>query len=123
MTNEQMFRTLIKTVETLETENRRLRRIVIAITVALSALFVMGQSRQNRTIEAEKLIIRDSQGRARITIGTGMGIDMHKDDPAIWLSDDKGHDRVILLTDGLYFADQHSKPLKSYLAKDLLEAR
>jgi hypothetical protein len=62
-----------------------------------------------KTVEAEKIILRDSHGRARLTIGTpefaGATVDMKPDDPVVWMSDDKGIDRAVLTTDGLFFSD------------------
>ena len=47
-----------------------------------------------QTLEVEKIIIRDSHGHARITIGTpavaGVAVDLNANEPAIWLSDEKG---------------------------------
>jgi hypothetical protein len=75
----------------------------------------MGLGGKPRTIEAEKIVILDSHGRARLMIGTpevaGAAVDMKPDSPAIWLSDESGSDRTILTSDGLYLADGREKPL------------
>ena len=58
-----------------------------------------------RTIEAEQFIVRDSKGRARVTIAAapvaGAAVSLSPDEPAVWFSDEKGRDRLILTTDGL----------------------
>ena len=67
------------------------------------------------TIEAEKIVILDTHGRARLMIGTpdvaGAAVAMKLDAPAIWLSDENGSDRTILTSDGLYLANGREKPL------------
>lgn len=104
---------LIKRVEKLERENRLFKIAAVAIAVAAIPLLLMGATKAPRTIEAEKIILRDSNGRARVTIGTpensGVAVDMKPDAPVIWLSDNKGTDRTIITTDGLYFADSDGK--------------
>ena len=85
-----------------------------------ASLALMAQARPNRTIEAEQIIVRDSNGRARITIGTprssGHAIDSQSDDPLIWLSDERGTDRAILGIDGLRFANEHGRSTTNYEA-------
>jgi hypothetical protein len=67
-----------------------------------------------RTIEAEQFIIRDSKGRARVTIATapvsGAAVSLSPDEPAVWFSDEKGRDRLILAADGLRLANSKSQP-------------
>jgi hypothetical protein len=67
-----------------------------------------------RTIEAEQFIVRDSKGGARVTIGTapvsGAAVSLSPDEPAVWFSDEKGRDRLILTTDGLRLANSKSQP-------------
>ena len=81
----------------------------------LLALVSLGFAGKPRTIEAEQIVIRDSHGRARITIGipavAGAAIGIERDPPTIWLADENGADGVILATDGLYFANERAKPL------------
>jgi hypothetical protein len=78
------------------------------------AIFLLtGPAKTPKTVEAEKIVIHDRQGRARITIGTpafaGATIGANPDDPMIWLSDDKGIDRAMLASDGLRFANSKSR--------------
>jgi hypothetical protein len=104
----------------LERENRILKRVGIAAVLLAVSVAIMGQARPNRTIEADKVIVRDSRGHARITIGTasssGYAVDSRADDPLIWLSDGKGVDRAILGMDGLRFADEYGRGTASYEA-------
>ena len=99
----------------LERTNRRLKLIGTGILLASIALVSMGLGGKPRTIEAEKIVILDSHGRARLVIGTpdvaGPAVDMKLDAPAIWMSDENGSDRSILTTDGLYLANGRAKPL------------
>jgi hypothetical protein len=106
---------LTKRVGRLERENRFLKLIGIGCALGIAVLLLVGADKTPRTIEAEKIILRDSQGRARVTIGTpefaGVAIDMKATDPAIWLTDEQGEDRAALTGDGLRFGDGRHKPL------------
>lgn len=106
---------LASRISRLEQENRRLRLIVLGIALALTAVLLMAAGPKPRTIEAEKIVILDSHGRARVTIGTpelaGAAIFTKPDEPVIWLSDEKGTDRATLAADGLRLNDDHAKPL------------
>lgn len=85
-----------------------------ALTFWLRPMPTAAAAGKLRTIEVEKIIVFDTHGRARITIGTpavsGVAIDMKPDEPAIWLTDEKGQDRAILTSDGLRLAKSHGKP-------------
>ena len=106
---------LTKRVGKLERENRHLKVIGIGCALGIAVFLLVGADRPQRTIEAERIILRDSQGRARVTIGTpefaGVAIDMKASDPAIWLTDESGTDRAILGADSLRFGDRKGKPL------------
>jgi hypothetical protein len=99
----------------LESQNRRLKIIGAGCALGVALLLLLGADKEPRTIEAEKIIVRDSQGRARVTIGTpefaGVAIDMKASDPAIWLADENGTDRAILSADSLRFGNSKGKPL------------
>ena len=81
--------------------------------------FHAGSSRQNtENNQAEMIVVRDSHGRARITIGTptfaGVALGAYSpDDPEIWMTDDKGADRAMLTKDGLFFANGKARPTVS----------
>ena len=110
---------LTKRVARLERANRRLKAIGVGGVLALAVTVSIGFGGKPRTIEAEKIVTLDSHNRARITIGTpnvvGAAVGMERDEPAIWLSDDSGTDRTILAADGLYFANDHAKPVVSLI--------
>jgi hypothetical protein len=106
---------LTKRVDRLERENRLLKGTGAGTLLGLIVLLCAGAATKPRTIEAEKIIIRDSHGRARVTIGTpafaGTTVDTKSDDPVIWLTDDKGADRAMLTADGLRFGNGQERPL------------
>ena len=105
---------IFRRVERLEQQNRLLKLIGLGIALCVGILLVMGAAKTPRTVEAEKIVLLDSRGRARVTISTpeftGATIDVKPDDPVIWLSDDKGTDRAMLTADGLFFASGKAKP-------------
>ncbi|MGA3055898.1 MAG: hypothetical protein ABSD63_16960 [Candidatus Korobacteraceae bacterium] len=86
----------------------------MAVAVLLVSFVFVGAGKSPRTIAAEKIVLLDSHGRARLTIATpaivGAVVDTGPDDPVIWLTDDKGADRAMLTADGLYFANDKSRP-------------
>ncbi len=106
---------LTQRVGRLERENRWLKLLATAVVLASIVLVSVGLGRKPRTIEAEKIVLLDSRGRARVTIGTpefaGAAVLLKPDAPAIWLSDESGTDRAILMTDGLMFGNGRGKPL------------
>jgi hypothetical protein len=106
---------LTRRLERVENESRRLKVVVIVIVLIAVVFVSAGAQKEPRVVEAEKFILRDSHGQARLTIGTpsvaGFAIEMGPDDPAIWLTDQKGTDRAVLTLDGLRFANDHAKPL------------
>ena len=88
--------------------------VVLGIALAVAVIMLAGAAKTPKTVEAEKIVIRDRHGRARITIGTpafaGAAIDTSSDDPIIWLTDDNGADRAMLATDGLRFSNSKGRP-------------
>lgn len=111
-------RSLLARVERLERENRRLKLVGLGVALCITVLLLMAVDKTPKTIEAEMIVVRDSHGRARITIGTpafaGVTIGAYNpDDPGIWMTDAKGADRAMLVTDGLFFANGKAKPTVS----------
>jgi hypothetical protein len=108
---------LVQRVERLERQNLQLKALGPGIALGMAVFLLAGAAGPPRTVEAEKIVIRDRHGRARITLGTpafaGSAIDTNPDDPMIWLSDDKGADRAMLGAEGLYFANGKAKPTVS----------
>ena len=108
---------LVQRIEKLERENKRLKLIAMFVAVCACALVLVGAAKSSRTIQAEKFVLLDSHGRAKLTIGTpayaGAAVDTNPDDAAIWITDDTGTDRAMLSKDGLLFANDKSKPTAS----------
>ena len=111
---------LTRRIETLERQNRRFRLGAVGLILLVALGSMAAVSPKSRTIEAEQFIVRDSKGRARVTIGTalasGAAVSRSPDEPAIWFSDEKGRDRLILATDGLRLANSKSKPALDVIA-------
>jgi hypothetical protein len=102
-------------IERLERENRNLKRIGFTTVLFVFCVALMGLARQSHpVVEAQKIVVLDSQGRPRITLGTpsssGAGFGLQTDDPAIWMSDENGTDRLILTTDGIRLSDERGRP-------------
>ena len=80
-------------IERLEVANRQIRLTGLALLLVLVVILSTGLAGKPRIIEAELIRVRDSHGRARITIGTpefaGAAVDTKPDEPVIWLSDEK----------------------------------
>jgi hypothetical protein len=74
----------------LESENRFFKLAAVGVALVAAALVLMGAVKSPRTTEAEKIVLLESNGHARVTIGTpefvGAAVDMRPDDPAIWIS-------------------------------------
>jgi hypothetical protein len=101
-------------VARLERENRLFQLAAAGAVLSALVLVSMGAVKSPRTIEAEKIVLLDSDGHARVTIGTpasaGAAFGIQSDDPAIWISDARGTDRAIITSEGVYFADGRAKP-------------
>jgi hypothetical protein len=111
------FTFLTSRVERLERQNRFYKRGAMLFLLSLIAFIAMGESRPSRTVEAEQFILRDTQGRQRLVIGTpnasGAALGLTPDEPVIWITGKSGADRAILSSDGLRFADENGKALAS----------
>lgn len=59
------LQSILMRLERVELENRRLKRGVAVFLVLAGAALLMGQGRPNRTIEAEKFLLKDANGRVR----------------------------------------------------------
>ena len=120
MTSE--MNTLEERVRRLERQNRFIKWIAGGLLSLMMVTVLTAQQRTVRTIEAETFVLRDSNGHARITIGTpqssGAAIDMRANEPAIWISDAKGNDRVMVTTDGLRLANDSARPAASLTFTD-----
>jgi hypothetical protein len=105
---------LAKRVQTLERQNRRTKIATLGIVVALMIVGLSGAGRATRTVEAQKIVLLDSHGRAKLTISTpaleGATVGLGPDDAVIWLTDDNGTDRAMLTSEGLFFANRDARP-------------
>jgi hypothetical protein len=108
---------LMQRVGRLERQNRQLKLVGLGIALCVVILLLTGVTKTPRTVEAEKIVLLDSQGRAKLTIGTptftGATIDVNPNDPVIWLTDDNGADRAMLTSEGLFFASNKARPTVS----------
>lgn len=108
---------LAQRVAMVERQNRQLKLVGLGVALCISALLLAGADKGPRTIEVEKIVLLDSHGRPKLTIGTpaftGATIDVNPDDPVIWMTDEKGADRAMLTTDGLFFANAKARPTVS----------
>jgi len=130
--NPKEIELLTNRVVRLERENRFLKCIGLGIVMVFTSIALLGATKTPRVVEAEKFVLVDSQGKARLTIGTpsfagdhvgtnaarlgcgwrglntcpvsvGNNVGANADDPAIWLSDNQGNDRAMLTMNGVYF--------------------
>jgi hypothetical protein len=82
---------IVARLERVEEENRRLKRGVVVLLVLAGAALLMGQRPPNRTIEAEKFLLKDANGRVRARL------DMEQADrPTLALLDARGFPLVSL---------------------------
>ena len=104
-------------VRRLERQSRNLRLALIGTALVVALILLIAADKSPKTVEAQKIVLLDRNGHARLTISTpalaGAAIDVNPDDPVIWLSDEKGTDRAILTTSGLFFANGRAKPTAS----------
>jgi hypothetical protein len=82
---------VLRRVERLEKENRQLRRAALAVAVLAAAVLGMGQARPTRMVEANRFLLKDSEGRVRAELS------MESGKPTLYLRDEKGFPLVGLL--------------------------
>jgi hypothetical protein len=70
MTTElQQLSTLMKRLERVENENRRLKHLGLAIVIAGAVLVLMGQARPSRDITAQRFTLTDMSGNKKAELG------------------------------------------------------
>ena len=83
-TAESSLEVLANRVEKLETQNRRLKKVGIAIALLASAVVVMGQAPTSKVIEANEFRVKDANGRVRakffMSEGLGPRLDLFDED-------------------------------------------
>ena len=61
---------VVERLETVERQNRRMKRVGLIAIGLVGAVFVMGQAEpKSRVVEAEQFIVRDSRGQKRALLG------------------------------------------------------
>lgn len=62
---------VVSRLERVEKENRRMKRAALGALVLAGSVFLMGQARQNtsKTIEGERFVVKDSNGKVRAMFG------------------------------------------------------
>lgn len=83
--------TILVRLEKLERQNRRLKRGAVAVLIAISALLLMGQGRLSRTIEANKFVLKDADGRARAEMDLQSG-----GNPTLCFRDANGYPTILM---------------------------
>jgi hypothetical protein len=68
-----------------ERENRRLKQLGLGVLVLAGAVLLMALTRPNRTLEAQKFVLKDANGGIRATLEMELG-----DRPTLSLRDAKG---------------------------------
>lgn len=76
---------LVRRVEKLERQNRRLKLLGAGVLLLAGSVLVMGQAPSNRTIVASKILLEDSVGRVRARLGMDAS-----DRPTLTLLNEKG---------------------------------
>ena len=86
---------------TVEAENRSIRRAGAVVLSLVGAVLIMAQARPpSQTVEAERLVLRDAMGMARIVLSSGEG---EGGAASLTLSDANGNPRgmLVVLRDGV----------------------
>jgi hypothetical protein len=81
---------ILARLERVERQYRRLKKIATVFSLLVTVTLVMGQARSDRTVEAERFVLKDSQGQKRADLV------MLLDKPTLTLRDAKGLPLVAL---------------------------
>jgi hypothetical protein len=136
---------ILKRLTKVEKQNRRMKCAGMALLALACCALLMGQTSSKRTVEAEKIILRDSQGHVRIQLEAGrkgpanpfqdklvevpaitlygenlapkMMLTVGQNGPELTITDEKGFTRTILGQSALEVRDRegHSAVLGSTL--------
>lgn len=72
--SEQTIETMVKRLDSLERENRRMKRTGVAALAGITAVVLMGQaipSEVAKVVKAEQFVLRDSGGNSRAVLAVG----------------------------------------------------
>ena len=95
-------------LEKLERENRWMKKIGIVAIVFASVLFISGQAKTNKVVEANEFVLKDGNGRARARLSmftlfrdpdsaaSAENTRMRKDIPNLSFYDAEGHPRIFI---------------------------
>jgi hypothetical protein len=86
-------------LEKVERENRRMKKIGIVTIVFASVLFISGQEKTNKVVEANEFVLKDGNGRARAKLSMVTVSDttlVQKDIPNLSFYDAEGHSRIFI---------------------------
>ena len=99
-------------LERLEKQSRRMKQIGVLVLVLIGAVLLMGQTSSNRTVEANRFVLRDESGRIRATLSMRYDgpdlellqssgrtiVDLHgrPDEAQLWLGDGEGNPALVL---------------------------
>jgi hypothetical protein len=81
---------ILARLENVERQNRHLKRGGIVGALLLAMVFIMGQAKSSRIVEAEAFVLKDLSGNSRARWGMAGG------NPALTLTDAKGQTQVLL---------------------------
>lgn len=82
---------LVRRLDLLERQNRRLKLIGLAVLVAVGVCGALGAARPNdEPLKVTGLVVTDKDGKARVTVGVG------RDGPAVILTDADGNARAVI---------------------------
>ncbi len=89
------FHSLAARVERLEKQNRRMRRLCVMLVLTPALVIVACQSRPALTVEAQKFVLRDKNGKVRAEIAMNYDIGP-KGYPVVRLLDEGGKERTTI---------------------------
>lgn len=76
---------ILARLERVEGQNRRLKQLLLITLLLIGAVFLMGQTRSNRIVEAEKFVLKDAKGKERAKL------EMDGDKPTLSLLSDEAY--------------------------------
>jgi len=87
---------IVTRLERLERQQRRWRALAIVAALGVTTLGLMGQRQAGRTVEAERFVLRDAEGRARAEL---LIVDNKEQSVALRFKDADGSPRLTLGTE------------------------